>query len=78
MSKIFQLSATPTSASDVMRRREKANAFCEAIRALDTTGFSLFIYLFLADYVLCISFTFILWKYISSHELQLKVDCKWY
>ncbi|KAM3760314.1 hypothetical protein ACB098_01G183900 [Castanea mollissima] len=34
---IFQLSATPTSASDVMRRREKANAFCEAIRALDTT-----------------------------------------
>ena len=47
MSKIFQLSATPTSASDVMRRREKANAFCEAIRALDTTGFSLFIYLFI-------------------------------
>lgn len=37
LSKIFQLSATPTSASDVMRRREKANAFCEAIRALDTT-----------------------------------------
>ncbi|KAG2710751.1 hypothetical protein I3843_04G042100 [Carya illinoinensis] len=37
LSKIFQLSSTPTSASDVLRRREKANAFCEAIRALDAT-----------------------------------------
>lgn len=37
LSKIFQLSATPTSASDLIRRREKANAFCEAIRALDAT-----------------------------------------
>ncbi|KAE8022059.1 hypothetical protein FH972_007893 [Carpinus fangiana] len=27
----------PNSASDVLRRREKANAFCEAIRALDAT-----------------------------------------
>lgn len=38
LSKIFQLSASPSSASDVMRRRERANAFCEAIRALDATG----------------------------------------
>ncbi|XP_062150654.1 uncharacterized protein LOC133859309 [Alnus glutinosa] len=37
LSKIFQLSAMPNSASDVLRRREKANAFCEAIRALDAT-----------------------------------------
>lgn len=37
LSKIFQFSAMPTSGSDVLRRREKANAFCEAIRALDAT-----------------------------------------
>lgn len=40
LSKIFQLSASPSSASDVMRRRERANAFCEAIRALDATDLS--------------------------------------
>ncbi|KAK7374867.1 hypothetical protein VNO80_08310 [Phaseolus coccineus] len=34
---IFQLTAMPNSASDLMRRRERANAFCEAIRALDAT-----------------------------------------
>ncbi|KAI4346926.1 hypothetical protein L6164_007789 [Bauhinia variegata] len=34
---IFRLSAVPTSASDLLLRREKANAFCEAIRALDAT-----------------------------------------
>ncbi|XP_061338315.1 uncharacterized protein LOC133285154 isoform X2 [Gastrolobium bilobum] len=37
LSKIFQLTAMPNSASDLMRRRERANAFCEAIRALDAT-----------------------------------------
>ncbi|XP_020218710.1 RAB11-binding protein RELCH [Cajanus cajan] len=37
LSKISQLTATPNSASDLMRRRERANAFCEAIRALDAT-----------------------------------------
>ncbi|XP_028785524.1 RAB11-binding protein RELCH isoform X2 [Neltuma alba] len=35
LSKIFQLTSMPTSTTDLMRRREKANAFCEAIRALD-------------------------------------------
>ncbi|KAG9450463.1 hypothetical protein H6P81_010428 [Aristolochia fimbriata] len=34
---IFQLTATMAQGSDVIRRREKANAFCEAIRALDAT-----------------------------------------
>ncbi|XP_042501337.1 RAB11-binding protein RELCH homolog [Macadamia integrifolia] len=37
LSKIFQLSTIQTSGSDVMRRRERANAFCESIRALDAT-----------------------------------------
>ncbi|KAM7255603.1 hypothetical protein ACFE04_008501 [Oxalis oulophora] len=37
---IFQLSALPISASDVMRRHERANALCEAIRALDATDLS--------------------------------------
>lgn len=40
LSKIFQLSAVPSSSSDVMRRRERANAFCESIRALDATELS--------------------------------------
>ncbi|OVA14259.1 LisH dimerization motif [Macleaya cordata] len=34
---IFQLTATSLSGGDVMRRRDRANAFCEAIRALDAT-----------------------------------------
>ncbi|QCE12921.1 HEAT protein [Vigna unguiculata] len=34
---ISQLTATPNSATDLMRRRDRANAFCEAIRALDAT-----------------------------------------
>uniref|UniRef100_A0A1S2Z940 RAB11-binding protein RELCH homolog n=1 Tax=Cicer arietinum TaxID=3827 RepID=A0A1S2Z940_CICAR len=37
LSKIFQLTAMPNAASDLMRRRERADAFCEAIRALDAT-----------------------------------------
>nr|KJB10465.1 hypothetical protein B456_001G202700 [Gossypium raimondii] len=37
LSKIFQLTNTPVSSTDVMRRRQRANAFCEAIRALDAT-----------------------------------------
>ncbi|KAJ4707051.1 hypothetical protein OWV82_020625 [Melia azedarach] len=40
LSKIFQLSAVPSSSSDVMRRRERANAFCESIRALDAADLS--------------------------------------
>uniref|UniRef100_A0A7N1A0P1 HEAT repeat-containing protein n=1 Tax=Kalanchoe fedtschenkoi TaxID=63787 RepID=A0A7N1A0P1_KALFE len=40
LSKIFQLSGTPISVSDVLLRRERANAFCEAIRALDATDVS--------------------------------------
>ncbi|CAH9132432.1 unnamed protein product [Cuscuta epithymum] len=37
LSKIFQFSTAPTPSNDVMRRRERANVFCEAIRALDAT-----------------------------------------
>ncbi|KAM7520278.1 hypothetical protein LguiB_019240 [Lonicera macranthoides] len=37
LSKIFHLSARPLPSSDIMRRRERANAFCECIRALDAT-----------------------------------------
>jgi len=68
----------PNSASDVLRRREKANAFCEAIRALDATGLLLFSFSFLVSffffgktniYILLISFTFTTLKYIASHEL---------
>ncbi|XP_031116420.1 RAB11-binding protein RELCH homolog isoform X2 [Ipomoea triloba] len=40
LSKIFQFSAAPPPSNDVMRRRERANAFCEAIRALDATDLS--------------------------------------
>ncbi|XP_059640386.1 uncharacterized protein LOC132282661 isoform X2 [Cornus florida] len=40
LSKIFQLTSTPLPSSDVMRRRDRANAFCEAIRALDATDLS--------------------------------------
>ncbi|EOA19937.1 hypothetical protein CARUB_v10000188mg [Capsella rubella] len=40
LSKILQLSASPSSSTDVNRRRERANAFCEAIRALDATDLS--------------------------------------
>ena len=32
----------PSPTSDVMRRRERANAFCESIRALDATGLLFF------------------------------------
>ncbi|KAL3525488.1 hypothetical protein ACH5RR_013860 [Cinchona calisaya] len=34
---IFQLTAMPLPSSDLMVRRERTNAFCEAIRALDAT-----------------------------------------
>ncbi|KAA8530598.1 hypothetical protein F0562_005307 [Nyssa sinensis] len=37
LSKIFQLTTTPLPSSDMMRRRDRANAFCESIRALDAT-----------------------------------------
>ncbi|WZZ22259.1 hypothetical protein YC2023_123646 [Brassica napus] len=37
---IFQLSASPSSSTDVIRRRDRDNAFCEAIRALDATDLS--------------------------------------
>ncbi|KAL0751485.1 hypothetical protein Bca101_033488 [Brassica carinata] len=40
LSKTFQLSASPSSSTDVIRRRERANAFCEAIRALGATDLS--------------------------------------
>ncbi|XP_057491573.1 LOW QUALITY PROTEIN: uncharacterized protein LOC130777300 [Actinidia eriantha] len=40
LSKIFQLTTTPLPSSDVMRRRDRANAFCESIRALDATDLS--------------------------------------
>ncbi|GAB4827922.1 hypothetical protein Ancab_034806 [Ancistrocladus abbreviatus] len=34
---IFQFTASPSPVNDIMRLRERANAFCEAIRALDAT-----------------------------------------
>ncbi|KAL0461994.1 UNVERIFIED_CONTAM: RAB11-binding protein RELCH [Sesamum latifolium] len=34
---IFELTASPLPSSDVLHRRERANAFCESIRALDAT-----------------------------------------
>ncbi|KAM7267848.1 hypothetical protein ACFE04_010014 [Oxalis oulophora] len=37
---IFQISAIPISVNDVARRRERVNALCEAIRALDATDLS--------------------------------------
>ncbi|XWS75503.1 hypothetical protein CRYUN_Cryun01aG0094900 [Craigia yunnanensis] len=37
---IFQLTSMPVSATDVMRRQQRANAFCEAIRAVDATDLS--------------------------------------
>ncbi|XP_058737574.1 uncharacterized protein LOC131609798 [Vicia villosa] len=37
LSKIFQLTAMPNAAKDLTRRRERADVFCEAIRALDAT-----------------------------------------
>ncbi|KAE8728249.1 KIAA1468-like protein [Hibiscus syriacus] len=38
MAVIFQLSSMPVFATDMMSRRQRANAFCEAICAVDTTG----------------------------------------
>ncbi|KAL2335762.1 hypothetical protein Fmac_016975 [Flemingia macrophylla] len=50
---ISQLTAAPIT-SDLMQRRERANAFCEAIRALDATGlagfFEIFGLLFVSGY----------------------------
>ncbi|XP_016560794.2 RAB11-binding protein RELCH homolog [Capsicum annuum] len=40
LSKIFLLTATPPPSSDMMRRCERANTFCESIRALDATDLS--------------------------------------
>ncbi|XP_031397965.1 RAB11-binding protein RELCH isoform X2 [Punica granatum] len=40
LAKILQLTSGPVPAGDVMRRRERANAFCESIRALDATDLS--------------------------------------
>lgn len=37
LSKIFQFTSSPPPSSDITRRRERANAFCESIRALDAT-----------------------------------------
>ncbi|KAF6145879.1 hypothetical protein GIB67_028874 [Kingdonia uniflora] len=37
LSKIFQFTATVPAGGDLMRRRERADAFCESIRALDAT-----------------------------------------
>ncbi|KAE8703866.1 putative non-specific lipid-transfer protein AKCS9 [Hibiscus syriacus] len=52
---IFQLTSTPVSSTDVMRRRQRANAFCEAIRALDATDLLLLVIgcTFSSQIVLC-------------------------
>lgn len=38
LSKIFHLSSAQLPVTNMVRRRDRANAFCEAIRALDATG----------------------------------------
>ncbi|WCJ25320.1 HEAT repeat-containing protein [Euphorbia peplus] len=40
LSKIFQFTAAPPTKTDILRRRERADAFCESIRALDATDLS--------------------------------------
>ncbi|XP_047954167.1 RAB11-binding protein RELCH [Salvia hispanica] len=40
VSKIFQFTSSPSLSSDVTKRRDRANACCEAIRALDATDLS--------------------------------------
>lgn len=40
LSKIFNLTGSPKPSTDLVRRRERANAFCEAIRALDASDIS--------------------------------------
>ncbi|KAL8161817.1 hypothetical protein V2J09_013306 [Rumex salicifolius] len=40
LSKIFNLTGSPKPSTELMRRRERANAFCEAIRALDASDIS--------------------------------------
>ncbi|KAI4295036.1 hypothetical protein MLD38_040693 [Melastoma candidum] len=40
LSKIFQFTSSPAPTNDVLRRRERVNAFCESIRALDATDLS--------------------------------------
>lgn len=40
LAKIFHLSATQLPTSNMVRRRDRSNAFCEAIRALDATDLS--------------------------------------
>ncbi|WOL17581.1 lisH domain and HEAT repeat-containing protein [Canna indica] len=37
LSKIFQFTSVSSNGNDITRRQEKANVFCEAIRALDAT-----------------------------------------
>ncbi|GLJ30945.1 hypothetical protein SUGI_0616900, partial [Cryptomeria japonica] len=37
LTSLLQLTAAPVHGSDLVRRRERVNAFCEAIRALDAT-----------------------------------------
>ena len=68
LSKIFQLSAAPPSSSALMRRRERADAFCEAIRALDGTGLSHYVSL-----VNRMPTSFLLLMTLLTHHLQLKL-----
>ncbi|KAF7036424.1 hypothetical protein CFC21_047092 [Triticum aestivum] len=37
LTKIFRLTSAPPTENDIERRRERANVFCEALRALDAT-----------------------------------------
>lgn len=43
LSRIFKLTSVLSQGSDIRHHHEKANAFCEAIRALDATGSLLFL-----------------------------------
>jgi hypothetical protein len=40
LTKIFKLTSITPSGDDIERRRERANVYCEALRALDATGWS--------------------------------------
>lgn len=75
LSKIFQLTTTPPPSSDVMRRIERANAFCESIRALDATGLLLsrsetFLFSFQPVWVQCFLWSTVSCLFVSSGDIH--------
>jgi hypothetical protein len=69
----------PNATKDLMRRRERTDAFCEAIRALDATGLPFKNYISLA----CLnSFGLFLWcscqgliDSINALDMTMNVQC---